>query len=702
MKRAILSALLVLGMLGLTLPGQSGIHKLKYPEMKPFNLPALEKAQLDNGLRLRLIKEDKLPMFQLTVWLKGGDVYDPADRIGLMGLMAETMRIGGTEKHSPDEMDLLLESKGISIGMYNSPDSIRVSCSALSEDFDQAVALMAEMIRRPRFDAEKMNETKTRMSSGISRRNDEPSPIAQREFSRLVYGPDFTAGAVMDYVHLDNIERQDLVASHRRFFAPDNMLVGYSGPMALAEVKGVFEKYFGDWQDKASLPPFPNTIKSAEGIRLAFIEKSDLTQSYVCMGYLGDLWKAEEAAAVSVFNTIFSQGFDSRLFTRVRTKEGLTYGVGGGINRNFSYPGLTSFTTFTKSGSTFKAVRSMLDEMQRIRREPVTPQELQDAKDYLLNSNVFKFSSPESVLNRRMSQEFYGLPADMDDKFVEQVKGVTAADIQRIAEQYIHPDKMMVVVLGKEADLDEKLDAWAPLKKLDITIPPPPLKEKFPEFSPESLAKGQEIWKKAVAAGYRNYQKLLKSSRSTMDVTITMPQGKMQMKMTDTTRYPDYSHQQMEIMGMKIITVTTPEGGYVDQMGQKKALSAEEVNQNRFARFHDLLTQADTFRIQFLKEDVVDGQPVNVLLVRDEEGSKWKKLFVNQKSGLLMAEESLMDMMGQGKKPGRTVYGDYRQVKGLPFAHTVRVEFDGKPFMESKVTQVEVNPALDDSLFKLD
>ncbi len=702
MKRVALSILLMLGILGMVLPGQAGIHKLKYPEMRSFNLPVLEKAELDNGLKLRLIKEDKLPMFQLTIWLKGGDVYDPVDRIGLMGLMAQTMRIGGTEKHNPDEMDLLLESKGISIGIFNTPDSIQVSCSALSEDFDQAVALMAEMLRLPRFDPEKMNEMKTRMSGGISRRNDEPSPIAQREFTRLVYGPDFTAGAVMEYAHLDNIERKDLAEFHNRFFAPDNMLVGYSGPMELAEVKGVFEKYFGDWQVKASVPTFPNKIQSADGIHLAFIEKSDLTQSYICMGYLGDVWKADEAAAVSVFNTIFSQGFDSRLFTRVRTKEGLTYGVGGGIDRNFGYPGLTSFNTFTKSGSTFKAVRAMLDEMQRIRKELVTPQELKDAKDYLLNSNVFKFSSPEKILNRRMSQEFYGLPLDVDDKFVARVKAVTAEEIQRIAEQYLHPEKMMIVVLGKEADLDEKLDAWAPVKKLDITIPPPPLKEKFPEITPESLAKGQEIWKSAVAAGYKNYTKVLKSSRSTMDVTITTPQGQMQMKMIDTTRYPDYSHQEMEFMGMKIVTVSTPEGGYMSQMGQKKVLPAKEINENRFAGFYDLLTKSDTFRIQFMKEDAIDDQPVNVLLVRDEEGSNWKKLFVNQKTGLLMAEERLMDMMGQGKKPGRTVYGDYRTVKGIPFAHTIRIEFEGKPFMESKVTQVEVNPALDDALFKLD
>lgn len=702
MKRAFLTVMLLILAAGMTLPAQQGIHKLKYPNLRSFTLPVLEKAELANGLKLRYMKEDKLPIFQVTIWLKGGQAYDPADRIGLMDLLTGTMRVGGTEKHNPEEMDRLLESKGISINMFSTSDHIQVSIGALSEDFDQAMALAAELLRQPLFNAEKLAEMKTRTSSGISRRNDEPAPIAQREFQRLVYGENFAAEAVMEYVHLDNIERKDLLAVHKVFFAPDNMLVGFSGPLPIAEVKTVLEKHFGDWQDKAQVPALPQQIKSADGVRLAFAEKSDLTQSYIHMGYLGDLWKADEAAVLSVFNAIFSQGFDSRLFARVRTKEGLTYGVGGSIGRNYSYPGVTSYSTFTKSGSTFKAIRAMQEEMQRIRTELVSAQELKDAKDYLLNSHVFKFASPEQVLARKMSQEFYNLPAEIDDKFVEKVNAVTVEDIKRIAEQYLHPDKMIIMVLGKEADLDDKLENWGPVKKVDIAIPPPPLKESFPELTPESLKKGQAMLTSALTGAYKGYTKALKTSRTVMNVTVTMPQGQMQMKMTDSTRYPDSNHQLIEVMGMKIVNVTTAKGGYMEQMGQKRAIPPEQIAEGRFARFFDLLAKPESYQIQFMKEDKVGDQPVNVLLVREEAGSRWKKLFLDQKRGLLLAEESLMDVMGQGKKLARILYGDYKPVKGLPFAHSVIMESEGKPFMQSKVEAVEVNPTLEDSLFKIE
>lgn len=700
MKRAIITAFLLVGLLGLVLPAQSGIHKLKYPELRSFTLPQMERADLANGLKLRLIKEDKLPMFQVTIWLRGGQAWDPLDRIGLMDTLTATMRVGGTGAHSPDEIDRLLESSGISLNLFSTSDSLQVSLTALSGDLDQAVALLAEILRQPRFDAGKLDEVKTRSSSGISRRNDEPSPIAQREFNKLVYGPDFAAEAVLEYAHLDKIERQDLLDAHQRFFAPDNMLVGYSGPQSLAEVKTVFEKHFGDWQAKASVPPLPQKIHSAEGVRLAFAEKSDLTQSYIHMGYLGDVWKPEEAALLSVFNAIFSQGFDSRLFTRVRTQEGLTYGVGGGIGRSYSYPGVTSFSTFTKSSSTFKAIRAMQEEMQRIIREPVSDRELRDAKDFLLNSHVFKFSSPTQILDRKLSQEFYQLPAEADDKFVDQVRAVTADAVRQFAGKYLHPDKMIIFVLGKEADLDDKLENWAPVGKIDYSIPPPPLKEKFPEITPDSLKKGQEAWKAASNTGYKNFTKTLKSSRSVMDVTIFTPQGQMQMKLTDSVRYPDHNHQQMEFMGMKMINVTTPQGGYSEAMGQKKPVGADQLAEARFARFFDMLAKPESFPIEFLREDKLGDQPVNVLLVRQE--ARWKKFFLHQKTGLLLAEESLLDIMGQGKKPARTVYGDYKMVKGLPFAYSIRVESEGKPFMESKVSLVEVNPVLDDALFKID
>lgn len=703
MKRIMWSMLLGLGLLVCgAAADKSPIHKLKYPEMKSYTLPEVEKAELDNGMKLRLIKQDKLPMFQLSMMLRGGSAYDPLGKFGLMDVMAAVIRVGGTGKHSPDEIDQMLESGGISIGFRSGSDALTVTVSGLVEDFDRAIALAAELIRHPAFNAEKLDEVKTQTGSAISRRNDDPGQIAQREFQQLVYGKAFAAEGVMEYAHLDAIERKDLIAAHKRFFFPGNMLVGVSGPLTMKQVEETFATHFGDWQDKGTLPDLPRQIQSASDVRLAFAEKADLTQSYIYMGYLGDTWKADETAKVSVFNAIFSQGFDSRLFSRVRTKEGLTYGVGGSIGRNYLYPGITSYSTFTKSASTFKAIRAMQEEMQRMRQELVSPQELRDAKDYLLNSQVFKFSSPEQVLARKLNQEYYNLPADVDDAFVAMVKSVTAEDVRQIAEQYLHPEKMLIMVLGKEADLDDKLENWGPVKKIDYSIPPPPLKEVFPEITPESIQKGQELLAAAQKKGYRNYVKMLKSSRSVMDVTITMPQGKMQMKMTDSTRYPDFNHQQIEVMGMKIVNVITPKGGYGEQMGQRKAISAEQVAENRFARFYDLLVRPEGYQIQFLKADKLGDDPVDVMLIREENGSRWKKIYLHQKTGLLMAEESMMEIMGQGKKPARTVYGDYRQIKGLPFAHTIRIEAEGKPFMESKVSKVEVNPTLDDALFKID
>ena len=363
---------------------QRGIDQLRYPAMGKIPATAVLKAATSQGIRLRLIPDTRLPLVNVDIRIKGGSPWDPADKVGLSDVTAELLRIGGTEGMTSAQVDQFLESRGIELAVYSNGDYFSVSISCLKGNLDDALSMLARLLMKPGFAADKLDEIKTRSASGIARRNDEPQGIMMREFDRILYGAS-PYGRVMEYAHLDAISVADIAQVHQRFFAPDNLLVGVTGPLTIDELQGKVEKVFNGWTGKAEIPPQPQIDESAIDFKLALAAKDNLNQSYIAIGHLGEVYDVDQDAPISVFNQIFSQSMDSRLFNRVRTQLGLTYGVFGGIYPSYLHRGSTYFGTFTKSESTMAAIQAIREEIERIRKEPVSESELNAAKDFFRN-----------------------------------------------------------------------------------------------------------------------------------------------------------------------------------------------------------------------------------------------------------------------------------------------------------------------------
>jgi len=695
--------LIIAGLLAINLTAASGpdINKLRYPELNDFTLPPIHKADLDNGLRLRVVRTDKLPLVDIRILLDGGSVHDPADKVGLASMTAGLMRIGGTKKWSGDELDLYLDRLGINLDVQSSEDYFVATVSCLHKDLDAAVAALAQVLRSPRFAKDKMEEMSTRLSSSIARRNDEPNGIAAREFNRVIYGKSSPFAAVLEYAHLAAIKKADLAACHQQYFAPGNMLAGVAGPVELAEVKAVFQRHFGDWKHKAEVPAYPQVKTEAQTARVFMVEKSNLNQSTIHIGHLGFTRDLKAEPAQKVFNNIFSQGMNSRLFSRVRTKMGLTYGVGGGIETEERHPGATSFFTFTKSASTIKAIKAILAEADKIRIEEVTPEELKDAKDYFINSFVFQFSSPGKILNSELNREFYGLPEGYSQRMLDAIKKVTAADVLAAAKKYMLPENFKILIVGKEADMDGKLADLGEVAKVDITIPPPPLEETIPEATPESLKKGAAVVKQAFDTTYKGYRKL-KSLQTVGSMKMTMPQGTFDMGLENLAQYPDKRYTVMTVMGMKIETVINGDKGVMRRMGQTQPLPEDRIKGGQFGSMYHLAHHPETYKFQYLKSAKVDGKVYDVIYVTaPEHKDKWKKLYFNQENGRIEIEEQVSQVPGNAGV-AREVSSDFRTVSGIPFAFKSVTQVKGKTVADVTIQKVVVNGPVDAKRFKLD
>jgi zinc protease len=199
-----------------------------------------------------------------------------------------------------------------------------------------------------------------------------------------------------------------------------------------------------------------------------------VNQSNITMVALGTTRKDPDYYAISVFNEAFGGGFSSRLFGDIRTNKGLAYAVGGGIGTAFDHPGMLRMMVLTKSQSTVESINALDEEMTDLAKHPIDDQEIKRAKDAILNSFIFRFDSPEKVLQEKMLYEFYGYPLDFLENFQKGIGKVTKEDVARVAAKYIHRDQMAVLVVGHVSEFDKPLSSLGAVKTLDIVIPDPP------------------------------------------------------------------------------------------------------------------------------------------------------------------------------------------------------------------------------------
>src|SRR5580693_362586 len=194
------------------------------------------------------------------------------------------------------------------------------------------------------------------------------------------------------------------------------------------------------------------------------IPKEDVNQSNIRMVALGTTRDNPDYYAISVFNEAFGGGFSSRLFNDIRTKRGLAYGVGGGIGANFGHPGVLQVSMGTKSQSTIEAIQAAREDIDNLAKDPITDDEIQRAKDAILNAFIFRLDSPDKILGERMTYEYYGYPPDWLDKYQTEIKKVTAADVNRVASKYLHKDQLAVLVVGNQKEFDKPLSSLGTVK----------------------------------------------------------------------------------------------------------------------------------------------------------------------------------------------------------------------------------------------
>ncbi|MBN2373795.1 insulinase family protein [bacterium] len=441
--------------------------QLTYPPIV-FTPPKPDRMVLPNGIVLYLMEDHEIPLIKINAIIRTGSIYESEGMTGIAEITGTVMRTGGTKTWNPEELDRKLEYMGASIGTGIGLESGSASLSVLKKDFNEAILIFAEILRYPVFDPEKVEIAKMKMTESIRRQNDEPIEIASREFKRRIYQGD-PRGRMPTIEGIVRITRNDLTEFHRAYYFPNNIIMGISGDFEKDAMIDIITRNFGDWE-KGSQPIPAMPVPSRIDERALIYAEKPFPQSTILLGHLCCPKNDPDYFPMEVLNFILgSGGFNSRLMKEIRSDRGLAYSVGSFYRGAVDY-GVFGAYAMTKPGTTGKVIDLILEEINRVIEEGINTDELDWARDSILNQFIFSFASTSGLVNSYISLEYNGLPDDYLETYKCNISNVSIDDVKRIAQKYLKPQRSTIVVVGNAQGFDKPLDCFGRVEEADLNI----------------------------------------------------------------------------------------------------------------------------------------------------------------------------------------------------------------------------------------
>ena len=672
-----------------------------------FKPPVPEKRTLSNGVKLYLIEDHELPLFNINGLIKTGDIYDPADKVGLSSIFASVMRTGGTVSREPDMLNEELESMAASVEVGMSREYGTINLSALAEDIEKGLEIFSDVLMAPAFREDKLELRKQQSIERIRRRNDNPIQLAWRNFSALLYGTDHPFGWYTETEGIESITVDDLKAFHAKYYHPNNLMLAITGDFDTETLIAQLEKVFAGWETAEIEFPDVPTVDGTSEPSVNYIFK-DLNQTTMLIGHFGIKRTPDfsDFFSLRVMNEILGEGgFTSRLMTEVREKHGLAYMVGSIMQMSYyTNPGEWFAYSQTRADKTAEAISLITDVVKGLRDAPVPDAELQRTKDSLINSFVFSFESSAQIAFQQMILDYRGYAPDYLATYTDNIAKVTAGDVQAVAQKYLHPDALTIVTVGNKASFDRPLDEFGEVNEIEIKQPEPPPAEPMPEASEMDMAKAKEVLAAAVEA-HGGIEKLQAVKNIVMEAraTANSPMGQMQMEGKSYYLYPDKFRQDIKMPQGEMGYVFDGTSGFALTPMGVQPLPPDMANSFKDAVYRETLwlltnlSQNDV-SIQYAGTEDGQGKPTHILLVPQPSGDVLR-VFVSEETHHVV--KLAYRETAQGVTANReTLMDDYRDVDGIQVAHHIVQNVDGQLYTESWVTGVTLNAELDETLFQ--
>lgn len=410
------------------------------------NFPPFERFTLENGLNVIFVPQTEVPKLRLQLNVGGSNAAVPADKQGVADLMADLLT-KGTQTRTAAEIAETIEAAGGSVGSSAALEWTSVSVDALAADATLAFDLLSDMARNSTFPEKEFQVDKTQTLTFLEQDQVNPASMANRQFGRLAYGS-HPYGFITNPETVKGLTRDDLVEFHQTYFKPNNALLVIVGDITAEEAKTETERVFGDWE-QAEVPDFLNYPEAELGdtSTIYLVDRPTSEQATIQVGNRGIDARNPDRYALEVVNAVLGGGSSSRLYTNLREDKGYTYGV----YSRFGRP--NDVSTFRVVGDVSQdhaadAVQEILKELKRIRTEPISEQELTDAKNQLIGSFALALEQPSDFADALATRYLTGVPIEELKDYLQNIEGVTADEAHAAAANYIDSEQPIIVVVG--------------------------------------------------------------------------------------------------------------------------------------------------------------------------------------------------------------------------------------------------------------
>jgi predicted Zn-dependent peptidase len=444
---------------------------------------------LAGGVEAFFVEDHDLPLVHVSAYIRMGAYLDPAGKEGLAAAVGSQLRLGGTTGRRAEEFDEEADFLAADLASSVGSTAGRASVNFMAKDTDRALALFFDMLRRPAFQQDRLDLYKGQQLQAMERRNDQTGEIEGREWNRLLFGESHFSNRYGTRASISSLTREDLADFHRRYVHPGNLVLAVSGDFRTAEMKGALERAMAGWENTGVLaPPVPAPDADlSPGIYM--VDKPDVNQARVSLGHRGIRRGDPDEIVVDVMNDILGgSGFTSRIMSRVRTEEGLAYDTGSRYSAGIYYPGEFRAWFQTRNASAARAARIVIEEIERMRRTKVEPEELETVKNQAVEIFPRVFATARATAETFAADAYTGRDPLFWDTYRDRVRAVTVDDVHRAAGTHLHPERLVILAVGNvdevlRGDPERPEDSFGKMGRGDVVrVPlPDPMTMEYPK-----------------------------------------------------------------------------------------------------------------------------------------------------------------------------------------------------------------------------
>ncbi|MDZ4660503.1 MAG: pitrilysin family protein [Pseudomonadota bacterium] len=422
-----------------------------------FNIKPYSETELSNGLKVLLVEDKSLPYTSFSMMFGTGAAHDPNQIPGLTNFVGDMFK-KGTQKSSAMQIVDRLEQLGASLEISTGYDYTEVSASGLSFHRETILSILAELITEANFADSEIQRLKKQTIDGIKKISEKPDSFADMSFGELLYNNHPYGHPVMGTVSgIGGIKQKHVVKHYLQYFRPNNAVLAVVGNYD-SNIIEVLEKSFARWKPRNIDDTKYPTLNPWQGIKLEVIDKADLVQTQVRIGHVGIKRDNPDFLKLRIANTILGSGFTSRLMQSVRVKAGLTYGISAAFDARKDF-GPFIVAASTRNDKVGELIRKTLGEVEKFRDEGVTEQEVNDAKALLIGNFPRSIETAERLAFNLLTLRLYKISDYYLTDFVENVRGISAEDINEAIRKYYQPKNLKILVFSNANAVKSQLSA---------------------------------------------------------------------------------------------------------------------------------------------------------------------------------------------------------------------------------------------------